>query len=107
LHLLAKEASDLIWWDGFVDCSKEGVILGMSHISGCLESLQWKERADSSGSETGKQDLDDDFPHDTHSLGSNVQFTVGGERFVGFSVDIVLTAKILWVYQYINFFLIS
>lgn len=68
------------------------------HISGCLESLLWKEGADSSGSETGKQDLDDDFPHDTHSLGSNVHFTVG-DRFVGFSVDIVLTAKILWVYQ--------
>jgi len=48
-----------------------------SPSAGCLESLQWKEGADSSGSETGKQDLDDDFPHDTHSLGSNVQFTVG------------------------------
>jgi hypothetical protein len=48
-----------------------------SPSAGCLESLHWKEGADSSGSETGKQDLDDDFPHDTHSLGSNVQFTVG------------------------------
>jgi hypothetical protein len=74
------------------------------HISGCLESLQWKEGADSSGSDTGKQDLDDDFPHDTHSLGSNVQFTVG-DRFVGFSVDIVLTAKILRFYQCIIQFL--
>jgi len=64
------------------------------HISGCLESLHWKEGADSSGSDTGKQDLDDD----THSSVSNVQFTVG-DRFVGFSVDIVLRAKILWVYQ--------
>jgi hypothetical protein len=53
------------------------------HISGCLESLQWKEGADSSGSETGKQELDDDTSHDTHSSGSNVQFTVGG-RCVGF-----------------------
>ena len=75
------------------------------HISGCLESLQWKEGADSSGSETGKQDLDDDFPHDTHSLGSNVQFTVG-DRFVGFSVDTVLMAKIFWVYQCIIQFFI-
>jgi len=77
------------------------------HISGCLESLHWKEGADSSGSETGKQDLDDDFPHDTHSLGSNVQFTVG-DRFVGFSVDIILTAKILCVYQcIIQFFIFN
>jgi hypothetical protein len=75
------------------------------HISGCLESLHWKEGADSSGSETGKQDLDDDFPHDAHSLGSNVQFTVG-DRFVGFSVDVVLTAKMLWVYQCIIWFFI-
>jgi len=28
------EASDLIWWDGFVKCSKEGVILGMSIFQG-------------------------------------------------------------------------
>jgi ligand-binding SRPBCC domain-containing protein len=55
-------------------------------ISGCLESLHWKEGADSSGSETGKQELDDDISHDTHSSGSNVQFIVGS-RCVGFSVE--------------------
>jgi len=44
-----------------------------SPSAGCLESLHWKEGADSSGSDTGKQDLDDD----THSSVSNVQFTVG------------------------------
>lgn len=48
-----------------------------SPSAGCLESLHWKEGADSSGSETGKQELDDDFPQDTHSFSSNVQFTVG------------------------------
>jgi hypothetical protein len=52
-------------------------------FTGCLESLQWKEGADSSGSDTGKQELDDDFPQDTQSLSSNVQFTVG-ERSVIF-----------------------
>jgi len=46
-------------------------------FSGCLESLHWKEAADSSGSETGKQELDDDFPQDTRSLSGTVQFTVG------------------------------
>lgn len=55
------------------------------HISGCLESLQWKEGADSSGSETGKQELDDDFPQDTHSLDSNVLFTVGDRCVCFFS----------------------
>ncbi|KAJ4451131.1 hypothetical protein ANN_02571 [Periplaneta americana] len=44
---------------------------------GCLESLQWKEGADSSGSETGKPELDDEFPAETHSVSSNVHFTVG------------------------------
>ena len=67
------------------------------HISGCLESLHWKEGADSSGSETGKQELDDDFPQDAHSVSSNVHFTVG-DRCVGFLVDLVLTAKILWLF---------
>lgn len=51
-------------------------------FSGCLESLQWKEGADSSGSDTGKQELDDDFPQDTQSLSSNVQFTVGDRSII-------------------------
>jgi hypothetical protein len=76
------------------------------HISGCLESLHWKEGADSSGSETGKQELDDDFPHDAHSLSSNVQFTVG-DRCVGFSVDLVSTGKILCVYRCIKLFIFN
>jgi hypothetical protein len=75
-------------------------------ISGCLESLHWKEGADSSGSETGKQELDDDFPQDTHSFSSNVQFTVG-DRCVGFSVDLVLTTNILWVYRCIKLFVFN
>lgn len=62
---------------------QRGCDFGDVHISGCLESLHWKEGADSSGSETGKQELDDDFPQDTHSLDSNVLFTVG-DRCVGF-----------------------
>ncbi|XP_021927809.1 stromal interaction molecule homolog isoform X2 [Zootermopsis nevadensis] len=54
-----------------------GTANGRGTMRGCLESLHWKEGADSSGSETGKQELDDDFPQDTHSLSSNVHFTVG------------------------------
>ncbi|XP_023719492.1 stromal interaction molecule homolog isoform X2 [Cryptotermes secundus] len=54
-----------------------GTANGRGTMRGCLESLQWKEGADSSGSDTGKQELEDDFPQDTQSLSSNVQFTVG------------------------------
>lgn len=59
------------------------MIIGViSLLSGCLESLQWKEGADSSGSDTGKQELDDEFPQDTQSLSSNVQFTVGDRSVI-------------------------
>lgn len=37
----------------------------------------WKE--DSSGSEQGKNELDDDFQQETRSLTSNVHFTLGGD----------------------------
>ncbi|XP_069679430.1 stromal interaction molecule homolog isoform X2 [Periplaneta americana] len=54
-----------------------GTSNGRGTLRGCLESLQWKEGADSSGSETGKPELDDEFPAETHSVSSNVHFTVG------------------------------
>ena len=54
----------------------KAIVLMSCYFPGCLESLHWKEGADSSGSETGKQELEDDFPLETHSI-SSVQFTVG------------------------------
>lgn len=44
-------------------------------IEGCLES--WKE--DSSGSEQGKNEVDDEGQQENKSLNSNVQFTLGGD----------------------------
>ncbi|XP_066999353.2 stromal interaction molecule homolog isoform X2 [Anabrus simplex] len=51
-----------------------------SPSAGCLENMHWKE-ADSSESETGKLELDDDFQQDSRSLVSNVHFTVGGDSW--------------------------
>ncbi|KAK7872553.1 hypothetical protein R5R35_013785 [Gryllus longicercus] len=52
-----------------------------SPSAGCLESFQWKEGADSSGSEAGKGELDDDFQTDSRSLTSNVHFIVGSDSW--------------------------
>lgn len=52
-----------------------------------LESLAWKgEPADSSGSETGRPEQEDDLQNETKSLAENVQFTVGGERWDGLNL---------------------
>nr|CAD7406959.1 unnamed protein product [Timema cristinae] len=48
------------------------------------EGVLWKEGADSSGSETGKQDLEEDVqnhPTEHRNSSGNVKFTVGGDSW--------------------------
>nr|CAD7202988.1 unnamed protein product [Timema douglasi] len=50
----------------------------------CAEGALWKEGADSSGSETGKQDLEEDgqnHPTEHRNSSGNVKFTVGGDSW--------------------------
>ncbi|XP_047120810.1 stromal interaction molecule homolog isoform X1 [Schistocerca piceifrons] len=52
-----------------------------SPSAGIADNMQWKETGDSSGSEAGKQEQDDDFQADSRSLAGNVHFTIGTDSW--------------------------